>query len=126
MSDKFFNYKGYCGSLEVSVDDDCLFGKVLFINDLVTYEGQSPAELKAAFEESLDYYLDKCERDGVNPEKPFSGSFNIRISPELHREAAMRAAMSGQSLNDYVRQAIEVFGKTSRQKPQVKLKRATG
>lgn len=107
MTDKTFSYKGYCGSIEFSVEDDCLFGQILFVRDLVTYEAEQIRGLKKAFEESVDYYLEKCERDGLTPDKPFSGSFNVRLTPELHRAAAVEAARMGTSLNDLVKECIE-------------------
>jgi predicted HicB family RNase H-like nuclease len=107
MSDKTFSYKGYCGSIEFSLDDGCLFGQILFVRDLVTYEAEKIVELKQAFEDAVDFYLDKCERENLKPDKPFSGSFNVRLTPELHRAAAIEAARIGTSLNDLVRDCIE-------------------
>lgn len=106
MSDKTLSYKGYCGSIEASVDDDCLHGKILFITDLVTYEAEKISSLNQAFKEAVDFYLAKCEQDGLSADKPFSGSFNVRVTPEQHREAAMAAAKEDQSLNDFIRECI--------------------
>ena len=107
VSDKTLSYKGYCGSIEISIEDNCLFGKILFINDLVSFEGNTPSELRTAFEQAVDHYLQKCAQKNVSPDKPFSGSFNIRIAPELHREASIKAAIAGTTLNDFVRECIE-------------------
>ena len=107
MTDKLFSYKGYCGSLELSVDDDCLFGQILFVRDLVTYEAQQIGELRAAFEGAVDYYLEKCGREGVRPDKPFSGTINVRFSADLHRAASVEAARAGKSLNEFVKECVE-------------------
>jgi predicted HicB family RNase H-like nuclease len=108
MTDKTFSYQGYCGSIDFSVEDNCLYGQILFVRDLVTYEAEQIGELKKAFEQAVDYYLEKCAREGVTPDKPFSGSFNVRVAPELHRSAAMEAARLGTSLNDFVKESIEL------------------
>lgn len=106
MSD-YFQHRGYAGSVEYSGDDDCLYGKVLFIRSLLTYEGTDVAELKSAFVEAVEDYLADCKERGVKPEQPFKGSFNVRISPISHRKAALRAAKEGVSLNKLVERALE-------------------
>lgn len=70
MSNKTLNYKGYSGSVEVSIEDDCLHGSLLSIHDLVTYEADSPAALEQAFRNAVQHYLDKCARVGLTPDKP--------------------------------------------------------
>jgi predicted HicB family RNase H-like nuclease len=100
------NYKGYYGNVEYSSEDDCFFGKLIGINDLVTFEGKSTDELKTAFHEAVDDYLLMCERHGKPPEKAYKGSFNVRIQPELHRQAALMAAARGMSLNAFVEEVI--------------------
>lgn len=107
MSNKTFSYKNYCGSIEFSIEDNCLHGQILFVRDLVTYEADGIGQLKTAFENAVDYYLEKCERDGLTPDKPFSGSFNVRLSPDLHRASAMEAARIGTSLNDLIKECVE-------------------
>jgi predicted HicB family RNase H-like nuclease len=100
-------YKGFTGSVVASVEDGCLIGEVLFINDHIVYEGQTIAEIQTAFEASVDQYLDYCARNNKQPSKPYSGSFNIRTGAELHRLAAREAYKSGISLNEYVVQSIK-------------------
>lgn len=97
-------YKGYLGTVEYSADDHCLFGKLAFIRDLVNYEGETVAALEAAFKESVDSYLAMCARLGKKPNEPFKGTFNVRTSPELHRQAV--SAAGDMSLNAFVSQAI--------------------
>ena len=107
MSDKVLNHNGYVGSIETSLEDNCLYGKILHINDLVNYEGKTPDEMQQAFVRAVDFYLQKCKKEGLNPDKPFSGSFNVRINSELHRSACIEAACKGISLNEFVKNAVE-------------------
>lgn len=95
-------YKGYVGSIEVDLEANLLFGKLLHIRDLVNYEAPNPADLKTAFEEAVDDYLADCAAEGVEPDTPFKGQFNVRIAPNLHRELAVAAKRDDRSLNDYV------------------------
>nr|WP_276595304.1 type II toxin-antitoxin system HicB family antitoxin [Roseateles albus] len=84
-------------------------GKVLFIDDLVTYESSSPANLQKEFEEAVDDYLDTCAQLEKEAQRPFRGQFNVRVSPTLHRAAAIRAAADAVSLNDVVVRALDAF-----------------
>mgnify|MGYP001116880057 CR=1 FL=1 len=100
-------YKKYIGSTEISMEDNILHGKLLYIKDLVTYEADSPQSLEEAFKEAVDYYIDDCKSDGVEPDVPFKGSFNVRIAPETHRALAISAHSKGCALNEYVRIVLE-------------------
>jgi predicted HicB family RNase H-like nuclease len=100
-------YKGYIGSIEASIEDNCLHGKLLFINDLVTYEGKTLAELKKSFRAAVDGYVEMCKEVRRSPEKPFRGTFNVRVGPETHRRAALAAGRRGVSLNELVTQALQ-------------------
>lgn len=102
-------YKDYIGTIEYSDEDECFHGKVLGINGLITFEGQSVSELKCAFKMMVDEYLDDCRREGIEPEKSYKGSFNIRIAPELHRKASICASCEGVSLNTIVETAIREY-----------------
>lgn len=102
-------YKGFTGSVEVDFEDSLLFGKVLLINDLVNYEGQTPAELKAGFESAVDDYIEQCKANGKQPDKSLSGAFNVRVGPELHRLAFLRANQEGVALNNVVVKALQVY-----------------
>ena len=103
---KPMQYKGYLGSVECSVEDNCLFGRILHINDLVNYEANSPVGLQEAFKAAVEDYLQTCEQAGKLPEKSFKGSFNVRVSPELHRQAVQQATIYEESLNEFVAQAV--------------------
>lgn len=99
-------YKGYYGSIEYSDEDHCFYGKVLGINSLILFEGTNVQELESSFHEMLDEYLADCREAHVEPEKAYKGSFNIRVTPTLHKKAAVCAASEGISLNSFVEQAI--------------------
>jgi predicted HicB family RNase H-like nuclease len=100
-------YKGYYGSIHYSSNDEVFHGKLLAINDLVNFEGVSVAELKSAFQEAVDDYLETCKELGKEPDKTYKGSFNVRIPTSLHREAAVIAARKNISLNDFVKYALK-------------------
>lgn len=101
------SYKGYKGSCAISIEDDCLHGRIQDIDDLITYEGNTVLELAAAFEDAVNRYLDHCAAIGKEPNKPYSGSFNVRVGSDLHKTASQHARMSGMSLNEFVRNALE-------------------
>ena len=100
-------YKTWFATVQFSAEDEVFYGKIIGINDVVSFEGSSVAELKEAFHEAVDDYLETCKQLGKDPEKTYKGSFNVRIPSELHREAAKCAAMRNVSLNDFVRQALD-------------------
>lgn len=110
---KNLEYKGYVGSIEYSREDDLLYGKVLGIKGLISYEGTTGKELENDFKEAIDIYLADCKDQGIKPEKPFKGSFNVRISAELHKKAALLAIENKMSLNNFVAESIRerVFSK---------------
>lgn len=104
-----FNYKGFYGSMEVSPEDECLVGEVLFTHSKIIYIGETIPELKQAFEDAVDAYLDHCNDKGIEPEKSMSGSFNIRISPDQHKQLALKALELNCSINACVVTAVEQF-----------------
>jgi len=102
-------YKGYNGTVEYSDADKILYGKVLGVKGYMSYIGDSLESLRKDFEEMIDDYLDECAEDGVEPQKPYKGSFNVRISPELHRTIALYSASRGQTLNSIVEEALQRY-----------------
>ena len=112
MNNGQLHYKGYSGSVEYSEEDDCLHGRVIGIRPSITYEGQDVAELKKDFQDGIEDYLDDCRESGVEPERPFKGSFNIRIKPELHEKLALYAFSNEVSLNSVVEEALRSFAQT--------------
>lgn len=102
---KTISYKGYQASVEY--DDGTLFVKVLHIDDLLLAECDSASDAPKALAELVDAYLEDCAQLGREPTKPFKGTFNVRVGPELHKRAAISAAEEGVSLNNWVQSALE-------------------
>ena len=100
------NYKGFIGSVHFSADDHVFYGKVEGINDLITFEGESVKELTDAFKFVVDEHLKDCEAEKINAEKSYKGSFNVRLSPELHRRIAISARMQGETINKFVSEVL--------------------
>lgn len=100
-------YKGYTGTVECSEEDDCLFGSVQGIRSMISYEGYTFKEIKEDFHEAVDFYLESCAEEGKQPEVPYKGSFNVRISPELHRNIAVYAIHHNKSLNSVIEDTLE-------------------
>ena len=100
-------YNGYFGSVHYNDDDKVFYGKLEFIRALVSYEGTDVASLRAAFEEAVDAYLEFCKKTGKQPEKPFKGSFNLRLDPELHKRLVSSAMSEGKTLNTFVKDLLQ-------------------
>jgi len=103
---KNLEYKGYLGTIEYSQEDGVLYGKVLGIKSLLSYEGETGSDLEEDFKSVIEEYLSDCKSSGKEAEKSFKGSFNVRIPSELHRLAAIRAMELQLSLNGFVAEAI--------------------
>ena len=99
-------YKSYVGSVEFSESDGVFFGKVMGIRAMISYEGTTAKELVEDFHGAVDDYLELCEEEGKEPERAYKGSFNVRISPELHKQAVIYAASRQMSLNSLVESAL--------------------
>lgn len=115
-------YKGYIGKVEFDDEAEIFHGEIINTRDVITFQGESVAELTAAFHGSVDDYLAFCKERGESPEKPYSGQFVTRISPELHRQVNVAAVVSGKSLNAWVTEQLQtavqkvVFVKRTRRK----------
>ena len=99
-------YKGYQGRFDYDPEADIFDGQVMNLTDIITFQGRSIDELKQAFEDSVEDYLEFCAEKGKTPEKPYSGRFNVRIAPELHQRIAVNAAREGVSLNNWVAKTL--------------------
>ena len=106
MTDNMLKYRDFYGSVEYSATDECFFGKIIGTADLVTFEGESVDKLKKAFSEAVEDYLALCKEAGKEPQKTYKGSFNVRLSPDLHRQTAVLARKMNLSLNGFVEKAI--------------------
>lgn len=100
-------YKGYYANVHFNAEDEVFYGKVIGIDDLVSFEGETAKELKQAFHEAVEDYLETCQELGKAPDKTYKGVFNVRIPSELHRKAAIIAATNNVTLNDLVKTAID-------------------
>jgi len=107
MKENILKYKNFIGTVQYSADDDIFYGRIDGIDDLVSFEGDNVKDLRRAFEEAVNDYLQLCEGTGKDPLKSFRGSFNVRISPDLHKKAYLAAAQEGKSLNQFVQSAID-------------------
>jgi predicted HicB family RNase H-like nuclease len=92
-------YRGYTGVVELDEEAGVLFGRVIGLRDVITFQGCSVDEVTRAFHDSVDDYLEFCAERGESPEKPYSGQFVLRLDPSLHRELAHAAEAQGTSLN---------------------------
>ncbi|MBP1627164.1 MAG: hypothetical protein H6Q00_1639 [Holophagaceae bacterium] len=102
-------YKNFEGTAELDMQDRICRGRVLFINDLITYEADTIDELEAEFHAAVDDYLETCRTLDRKPHKPLKGVFNVRISPALHKAAVLRAARENIKLNELVGKAIDAY-----------------
>ena len=100
-------YKGYIGKIEYDPEAKILHGDVINTRDVITFQGTNVAEIEKAFIDSVDDYINWCREENIEPEKPYSGKFNIRISPELHKKIAINAKSLNLSLNTFVEKALQ-------------------
>ena len=99
-------YMGYVGTVEFSEEDGLFYGKVMGIRALISYEGTNAKELVEDFHNAVEDYLALCERENREPERAYKGSFNVRVSPELHKQAAIYAVSRQMTLNGFVESAM--------------------
>jgi predicted HicB family RNase H-like nuclease len=107
-------YKGYMANISYSSEDECFVGSVAGIQDVIGFHGDSVDELRAAFREAVDDYLDACETLDRAPQKPYSGNIMLRIDPGIHAKAAMHAQASGKSLNRWAQEVFATAVKSER------------
>ena len=102
-------YKEYEGTAELDMDRKICRGKILFINDLVTYQAKDPSRLQKEFEAAVDDYLETCAALKREPQKPLKGQFNVRIPPEMHKHAVLRAIKDHVKLNDIAVRSMAAY-----------------
>ncbi|GAB3387159.1 type II toxin-antitoxin system HicB family antitoxin [Azotobacter armeniacus] len=100
------NYKGYAARLEFSEEDGLFVGHIAGIRDVVGFHGTSVGELRAAFSEAVDDYLETCAKLGRAPQKPYSGKLSLRLEPELHATIAVKAELAHKSINQWISEVI--------------------
>jgi len=103
-----FTYNEFVGSVNFAAEDEIFCGRIKGINDLVTFEGNSVSDLKIAFEESVDKYIELCHEVGKDAKRSFKGSFKVIVKPELHARAYQNALMQGKTLSLFIQEAIEM------------------
>lgn len=96
------SYKGYGGAVRFDDEAGIFHGEVTGLRDVVTFQGRTVDELKAAFQDSIDDYLEYCASRGEQPDKPFSGRFLLRVEPSLHRRLVELSSSEGESLNRWI------------------------
>lgn len=101
------SYKGYSTKIEYSAEDQVIFGRIEGIVDSISFHSEAVAGIEKSFQDAVDDYLELCAEVGKQPDKPYKGTFNVRISPALHKLAAQIASRNGCSLNEFVQNAIE-------------------
>jgi len=99
-------YKGYIGTVEYDAEAKIFHGDIINTKDVITFQGTTVNEIEYAFKDSIDDYIAWCKEEGTEPEKPYSGKFNVRLPPELHRQIAILAKKRKVSLNSIVEKAI--------------------
>ena len=115
MNKNILTYRGYSGAVEFSAPDDCFFGRVLGIRDIVGFEGGSVAELRRDFENAVDDYVAACEEIGKEPDHPCSGKLSLRLPVELHRELTLQSEITGASVNNLIIEAVETLCRSRKQ-----------
>jgi predicted HicB family RNase H-like nuclease len=100
-------YKKYVATVELDAEAGLLHGEIINLSDVVTFQGRSVDELRQAFRESVEDYLEACAEFGKDPEKPFTGQFVVRLRPEVHRSAVLAAKIENKSLNAWVAEKLE-------------------
>ena len=104
---KVLKYKNYWATVEFDAEEEILHGRVEGISALVTFESEDAKEVEKEFHAAVDDYEAFCHAIGREPEKSFSGSFNVRVTPELHRECCEMAAFEGLTLNQFIQKALK-------------------
>lgn len=99
---KPMSYKGYAAHIGYSDEDELFVGRIVGIRDIITFHGESVDELRGAFQEAVDFYLESCAERGEEPNKPYSGKLIVRMPVEIHQAAATRAEINGKSLNQWI------------------------
>ena len=109
-------YKGYFARVEFDDEANIFHGEVINLRDVITFEGESVEELRKAFTDSVEDYLEFCTERGEAPEKPYSGKFIVRVEPDLHKTLVIQARKNGKSLNTWVSDALNQVIKSCTQR----------
>ena len=99
-------YKGYTACVHFDADDEIFWGEVVGIRDSITFHADNVAQLKKEFATSIDFYLQDCAEDGVEPNKPASGNIGARINPIVHGAGLAAAEREGKPFNQWLEALI--------------------
>jgi predicted HicB family RNase H-like nuclease len=99
-------YNGYYATVYFDSDDDIFVGHLAGINDIIGFHADTVADLRAAFREAVDDYIETCAKIGKSPERPYSGRIMVRVDPSVHQQAALAAQLTGKSLNQWTEDAL--------------------
>jgi len=111
-------YKGYYAKVEFDDEANIFHGEVINLRDVITFEGATVDQLRNAFQDSVDDYLEFCAKRGEEPDKPYSGRFVVRVEPELHKSIAIEARKKGASINSLVSEALAKALEETTQEPR--------
>ena len=100
-------YKGYVGRIEFDPDTNLLHGEVVGTRDVITFDGRSVDEIRQAFQDSVEDYLELCRERGEDPDRPYSGELVLKVDPELHRRLSELAGASGKSLDAWIAERLQ-------------------
>lgn len=100
-------YKGYTARIELDERDGIFVGRVLGLHALISFHGETVAELRAEFQVAIDDFLHDCKEQGISPEKPSSGKLMLRVPPEVHGAALVAAQAAGKSLNQWATEVLK-------------------
>ena len=106
------HHDGYVATIELDEEGGFFHGEVINTRDVLTFQGRTLPELRKAFKDTIADYVAWCRDRGKEPEKPYSGNFTLRVSPELHRRVAVAAARAGKSLNGFVAETLDEVAQT--------------
>jgi predicted HicB family RNase H-like nuclease len=109
---KPMTHKGYFATVEFDAEDEIFWGRLAGINDVISFQADNAAGLKAAFHEAVDDYIAYCAEIGKSPDKPYSGKVMFRIAPEVHAKAARAAELAGKSLNQWAEEKLRAAAET--------------
>lgn len=104
---KTMNYKNYSARIEYSDEDACFIGHIAGIRDVVGFHGESVSELRAAFEEAVDDYLETCQKLNRAPQRTYSGKVTLKIDPIFHAQVAMLAEAQGKSVSAWAKEILK-------------------
>ncbi len=104
-------YKNLIADIHYDDDDKLFWGEIIGIEDVISFHGSNVQELEERFHIHVDEYIEACKAKGINPEKTYSGNFNVRIEPSEHKKAALCAVLENISLNQYVGKAIAAMNR---------------